>query len=373
MNFDVVSRHAIAQQSAGNTEAAIQSYQQALRMRPDWAEGQWNLAMLYYSTNQYPQAIAALKSWVAHKPSDGTAWAVMGLSEFATRDYSNALVHLQRGRELGFGGSAESVQAARYRLGTLLIRIGEFESATDVLAQEGGSGPLAGEIQFALGMSLLRIPLLPEQVEPSKKPLVQSAGQIAELLQDSKYDAAFLKFQELLRVYPTTPFLHYAYGTALASLSRYDDADAQLHQELRISPTSHLPYLRLAAIALRQHRPSDALPVAQRAIQLAPDSGEAHYLLGRAYLETSQDEMAVRELETAAKLSPTSPEVHFNLAKAYTKAKQPEKADQQRMIFVQLNALAEQQRSSHGSQSYEGPRDSSDFSVANGNPAPPQH
>ena len=169
--------------------------------------------------------------------------------------------------------------------------------------------------------------------------------------------------------YPTTPFLHYAYGTALASLSRYDDADTQLRNELRISPKSEMPYLRLAAIALRQHRPADALPSAQHAVQLAPDSGEAYYLLGRAYLETGQDEIAVHELETAAKLSPGSPEVHFNLAKAYARAKQPEKANQERDIFVRLNALAEQQRSLHGSQSYEGPRDRGDFSVASGSPA----
>jgi tetratricopeptide (TPR) repeat protein len=373
VDFDVVSRNAVAFQAAGNAEAAIQSYQQALQLRPDWDEGQWSLAMLYYSTNQYPQAITALKSWVARKPGDGTAWAVMGLSDFAIKDYNNALVHLQRGRELGFGGSAEAVQLAKYRLGVLLIRNSEFENATDLLAPEAGPGPLAREIQFALGMSLLRISLLPEQVEQSKKPLVQSAGEIAELLQNSKYDAAFLKFQELLPQYPTTPFLHYAYGTALASLSRYDDAEAQLHQELSISPQSALPYLRLAAIALRQHRPQEALPSAQHAVQLAPDSGEAHYLLGRAYLETGKDEMAVHELETAARLSPGSPEVHFNLAKAYAKAKLPEKADQERAIFVCLNALAEQQRSLHGSQSYEGPHDQGDFSAASGNtPPPPQ-
>jgi tetratricopeptide (TPR) repeat protein len=371
VNFDLVSHNAVALQSAGNAEAAIQSYQQALRLRPDWDEGQWNLAMLYYSTGQYPQAIAALKSWVARKPSDGTAWAVMGLSDFAIKDYSNALVHLQRGRDLGFGGSAEAVRTANYRLGTLLIRNGKFDNATDILAPEAGSGPLASEIQFALGMSLLRIPLLPEEVEQSRKTLVQGAGEIAVLLQNSKYDAAFLKFQELVSEYPTTPFLHYAYGTALASLSRYDDADTQLRNELRISPKSEMPYLRLAAIALRQHRPADALPSAQHAVQLAPDSGEAYYLLGRAYLETGQDEIAVHELETAAKLSPGSPEVHFNLAKAYARAKQPEKANQERDIFVRLNALAEQQRSLHGSQSYEGPRDGGDFSSASGNTPPP--
>ena len=128
-NFDVVSRHAVALQSAGNTEAAIQSYQQALRVHPDWDEGQWNLAMLYYSTDQYAQAIAALKSWVARKPSDGTAWAVMGLSDFAIKDYSNALVHLQRGRDLGFGGSAEAVRKRR-TTGSVRFSFGTASSTT---------------------------------------------------------------------------------------------------------------------------------------------------------------------------------------------------------------------------------------------------
>jgi hypothetical protein len=54
--------------------------------------------------------------------------------------------------------------------------------------------------------------------------------------------------------------------------------------------------------------------------------------------------------------------VHFNLAKAYAKAKLPEKAGQERAIFARLNALAEQQRSLHGNQSYGGSHEASDLS-----------
>jgi tetratricopeptide (TPR) repeat protein len=322
----------------------------------------WNQAMQDYSSTRYSEAMAALKIWVAHTPNDGTAWAVMGLSEFETKDYDNALIHLQRGQELGLGGSPESVRLAKYHLAILLNRDHQFDRATQVLAPEAGPGSLASEIQFALGMALLRIPLLPDQVEPAKHTLVQTAGETAVLLQGSKYDQAFPKFQLMLKDYPATPFLHYAYATALASLSQYDEAKAQLRQELRISPASELPFVRLASLALRQYRPADALPSAQRAVQLAPDSAEAHYLLGRTYLELGPEEKAVHELETASKINPGSPEVHFNLAKAYAKAKLPEKAGQERAIFARLNALAEQQRSLHGNQSYGGSHEASDLS-----------
>ena len=51
-------------------------------------------------------------------------------------------------------------------------------------------------------------------------------------------------------------------------------------------------------------------------------------------------------------MMPNSPEIHFHLARAYSKAKQPEKAEQERETFARLNAIAEHQRSTRGSQAY---------------------
>ena len=368
-SFEELSSRAAAAQAAGDADQAIQNYQQALQLRPEWDDGRWNLAMLHYSAGHYPAAISELKLWLERQPNFGTAWAMMGLCEFEMKDYKNALIHLQRGEQLGFGGSPEAVGLARYHLAVLENRNGQFESAMETLLPGTRSGTVAKEIQIALGMALLRMPLLPDQVDSSQSALLQSAGEIAALLENSKYDQAFPRLQVLLKQYPSVPFLHYAYGTALAALSQFDEAETQLRTELQISPGSELPYVSLASVALKQHRPAEALASAQRAVQIAPDSAESHYVLGRAYLELghdenaqderaqdehAQNERAVREFEQASTLAPGSPEVHFNLAKAYAKAKLPEKAEQERAIFVRLNALAEQRRSRSGNQAYGG-------------------
>ena len=264
-------------------------------------DASWSQTMNYFSMAQYPQAIAALRTWVERKPNDGTAWAVLGLCEFEMKDYDNALIHLQRGQALGFGGSAESVRQAKYRLGILLDRNTQYAEAMELLAPEASKGPLEKEIEFVLGMALLRMARLPQDVEPAQKPLVQSAGEIAVLLETSKYDQAFPKFQALLREFPDAPFLHYAYGIALASLSQYAEAEMQMREEIRISPASELPFVRLATISLKQHRAADALSPAERAVKLAPDSAEAHYILGRTHLELGEDQPAIRELEIAGK------------------------------------------------------------------------
>lgn len=360
--FEELSHRAAEAQRAGNQDLAMQSYQEALRVRPDWDEGRWNLAMLDYSAGRYREAISELKNWLQRKPELGTGWAVMGLCEFEIKDYGNALLHLEQGAELGLGGSPESVRLAKYRLAMLLNRDGQFERAMETIAGEPGSGPLAKEIEFVLGMALLHMRLLPEQVETPQIHLVQTAGEIAGFLQNSKYDEAFPKFQALLKEHPSAPFLHYAYGTALAALSQYDEAEIQLRKEAQISPTSELPYVRLASLALKKHRPAEALPDAQRAVRLARDSAEAHYILGRANLELGQEKAAVEELEVAGKLAPGSPEVHFNLAKAYAKAKMPEKAEEERAVFARLNALAEKRRSLSGNQAYGGSHDAVEFS-----------
>jgi tetratricopeptide (TPR) repeat protein len=259
---------------------------------------------------------------------------------------------LQRGQALGLKGSAESVQVARYRLAVLLNRRGKFENAEALLFSVAGSGPLTAQVREALGLSMLRMAVLPEEVDAAKRPLVSGMGEIGELLKGSLYDQAFPKFEALVKAFPASPFVHYVYGTALETFSRYDEAARQFELEIAVSPEDALPHIQLAAVALKQRRAEAALAPAQIAVKLAPESGEAHYVLGRAYLELGQNPQAISELEAAAKLSPESAQIHFNLAKAYGKADQPEKAEQERAIFTQLNAAVEEQRSRNGSQSY---------------------
>ncbi|MGB8323574.1 MAG: tetratricopeptide repeat protein [Candidatus Acidiferrum sp.] len=331
----------------------------------------WQQATQLFSAARYADAIPYLKSWLVAKNQDGTAWAMLGLCEFETRDYENALLHLEKGASLGLGGSPESVRVARYRLALLLIRNAQFDRAATLLVPEAEGNPLAPQIQFALGLALLHKKMLPDQVPSSDTPLVQSAGEISLLLHQSKYDAAFPKLQQLIQKYPSTPLLHYVYGLGLASLSRYEDADAQFNEESRISPQSELPYVQRAFVELQTRRPADALASAQRAVQLAPNSAEAHYVLGRSFLESGKYQEASQELQTAAHLNPGSPEVHFNLAKAYAKLNRREDAERERATFARLNSEIEYQRSHQGSQAYGAAHTASQLSQSQTQPQPP--
>jgi tetratricopeptide (TPR) repeat protein len=296
--------------------------------------------MQEHSEAQYAASAGHLKEWLRHNPDNGTGWAVLGLNEFALGQFDNALIHLDRGAQLGLTGNRESLQSARYSYGVLLIRAGKFDRASDVLASALKTGPLDAQVEYALGLALLRKQEVPGKQKQQEASLVSAAGKISALLRDSEYDAAFSRFQELIQQNGSVPFLHYAYGTALVAVSEFDEAAAQMQRERTISPTSELPCLRLASISLRRHNFTDAIAWSNCALLLSASSPEAHYLLGRASLEAGDNQTALRELEAASRLSPSSPEIHFNLAKAYARAKMPEKAEQERAIFSQLNETA---------------------------------
>lgn len=361
---EALTANGMTQQSAAEIHAAIQLTRTPSNRDPAMialyashptdetsASADWNAAMEAYSAGSYPQAISALKGWLERSPTDGTAWAVMGLAEFALKDYSNARIHLEHGISLGVKASPQATQLASDRLAQLLILDHQFDAASALLSPLAGKPPMESDLRLTLGMALLHIPSLPDDLTPEQRDIAQTGGAIVELLLASRYSQAFPAFQKLIAAHPATPWLHYAYGDALASLSRYDEAKAQMLAETQLSPRSPLPWIRIASLDLRQQQIPDALKAAQTAVTLSPDSAEAHYQLGRAYLEADDATKAIAELRTANSITPSNPEIHFALARAYSKAHQPEKAAAERAAFLQLKAAAQQEKGNLGAQS----------------------
>jgi len=346
--FDEWSHKAVAAGQAGHTEEAITDYLNALRLRPEWDEGWAQLGTLFYIAGRPTDGISALKNSLGIKAQRAEAWVFLGLCEFETKEYRNAYLHLEHGRELGFHGTPEAQRIASLRLAELRTWSGDFDGAKDLLIPEVDRNQLTDTTKTVLGLILLRIPRLPDQVEPSRGALVRAAGETAALLYAERYNEAFQEFQKMLKDFPNTLYLHYAYGSALESLSQHDEAEAQLREEIKLAPENALAYTRLADIFLKAEHPEDALSNAERAVQLDANAPGGHELLGRALLETGKTEAAVKELEIASRLAPNYAEVHFNLARAYTKARMPAEAERERAIFARLNEEEEAGKSSEG-------------------------
>jgi predicted Zn-dependent protease len=350
--FQRVAKEAGQARDANRINDAVGLYQQALKLNPRWDEGWWYLGTLYYDSDRYLEGAKAFHNLVEISPHYGSAWALLGLCEFEMKDYKNSFIHLQRGRVEGLGENHDLIHVTRYHQALVEILNGTFEDATSLLSSLVTENVLSNDVKLALGLALLHVPLLPNQIDPSKDALVSAAGNIGELEALNDFDEAKKAFERLIHDYPTTPFVHYAYGAMLAELSQYKESEQQLLEEIKINRDSSMPYMQLTYVYIRVNQFNDALLVGRQAVQLAPESFASHYLLGRTLLGLGQVNESIRELTIAKRLGPYSPEVRYNLARALARAKRTREAAQEQAEFERLDAIVQRAQQKSQPQSY---------------------
>jgi tetratricopeptide (TPR) repeat protein len=343
--FKKLAARAAEARDQNRLQEAAELYEKALRLNPRWEEGWWDLGRVDYEANNYGDGVKAFRNVVELDRRFGFAWVFLGLCEFETHDYGNAFVHLQMAKSKGLGKNDELWNVVDYHLALLHILHGEFETANKLLTDLVHHTVLSQNVKMALGLTLLRVPLLPDQIDPQKDALISEAGEAAELIALLDFDEAVTALQQLVRDFPTTPFVHFAYAHTLAGLGEYEKAEEELREEIKINPESSMPYILLARVDVRLTRFQDALPLAQEAARLAPQSFLAHYVLGRALLGTDKVTDAAAELTIAKRLAPYAPEIRYTLAVALARAKRSREAAEEQAEFRRLTALLSKERS----------------------------
>src|SRR5437588_10598691 len=320
-NFENLAANAQSAREAGKLDEAIRNYQAAVELRPNWEEGWWYLGTLLYDNDHFAEAVPALRRMLELDSNSTPGWAFLGLCEFEIGDYTDSFTHLQSAMRLGFSDSPEIKKIALYHLGLLLNLRGEFERATDLLVNASGPGAVPEQIKTALGLALLRVPILPAQVDPGKDALIHAAGDTAALLLNQQMDAASANFEQMLRDYPGTPYLHYQYGLALVAASQDQRAELQFREEIQAKPSDALSWIALATLNTRRKKFAEAMAAAQHAIELAPRSAAAYEALGQALHNQGKSEQAATALQRAHELANQPAEVELAQVRRYALSK----------------------------------------------------
>jgi tetratricopeptide (TPR) repeat protein len=334
--FAKVSAEATAAREANDTGKAVELYRQAVKLKPDWKEGWWYLGTLLYEADLYPDARDAFRQFNLLEKNSAPGLVMVGLCEFQTREYERALMHLERGRELGVGANRELDNVSRYHLALLLTRDQQYERANELLAAFARLGNDRTTIVEAEGIAALRMPMLPAEVPPDRRDIVMMAGRAVHEGNARREASARKAFEEVIARYPDAPNLHYLFGSFLL-LNSPEQAIAELKLELQRSP-KHVPArIVLALEYLKRGDSASALPFAREAVELDAKSFIGHNAYGRALVEQGQLDNGIKELELAAKIAPDSPETRYALAGAYAKAGRKADAARERAAFLKLN------------------------------------
>jgi len=334
-SFDQLAKQAEDAQHQGDSKLAVSFYLKALEIRPNWALGWRNVGMLLADLHDYPRAAEALRHLVSADPKSGEGWALLGLTEYELGHYDDAYRDLEHGRTLGVG-NADLEHVAAFHSALILIQKSEFDRSYRILLRVAEAGVNDPDLVMAFGLVALRLPMKPEQVDPSEVNLVGQVGQIEFQGVNAASSRTMEAYQKLLAELPRTPRLHYAYGNFLLSAGHFDDGIVEMQKETELSPQDPMPPLQIALADLRIGQAPAALPYAQKAVQLAPKLFAAHYALGWALYHLGENDKAIPELEEVVKLAPDSFQGHYALSVAYAKAGRKADAARERAAYAKL-------------------------------------
>jgi tetratricopeptide (TPR) repeat protein len=327
--FDELARQAAAARDADHVPQAIDLYQQALQLKPEWSEGWFYLGTLYYDSDRYANAQPAFAQFVklADKPA---GWAFLGLCEFETGDYTLAREHMQQALDGGLAPEIE--QVVRFHQALLLTRLGLFEQALHwykSLVRRGIHDPT---LVAGLGLNSLDKPMLPKETPPAQREFIAAVGRTAYAWMSGDNAKTEAAFHGLLEAYPAAPGVHNLYATYLLS-SHPDAALPELRRELEVNPQCVEARALLALLLLQAGQLSDASSYAKKAAEDQPSSPLAQYAYG---LTLADPHEAAAHLEIAERLDPSNFEYHVALAHAYSRSGRNDDARRERKISIQL-------------------------------------
>jgi tetratricopeptide (TPR) repeat protein len=316
-SFDDISHAAQQAYDAQHDDDAARLFAEAVKLKPDWAEGWWAIGMIDYQHNLYPECRDALGHMVALQTSAAPGFALLGLCEFRTKQYDLSFQHLKKAHVLipATEASGQLMNIANYHLAMLLTQQGAFEFAQRFYGEDVKVGDNA-DIMFAAGLPALRLAMLPSEVPKDQHDVVAMAGKTFWSTITHPPEQVEADFKALVAAYPSFPNVHYFYGTYLA-VHHPEQSVTEFLAELKVQPDSVPARVQLALHFINVQKPADALKYAREAVELSPESVGAQLALAEALKAGGDDQGALAAYQTAEKLDPDSATVRLYLVNAY--------------------------------------------------------
>ncbi len=362
-DFSRLSAKADAARDGDRLDEAVSLYRRALGIRPSWAEGWWSLGTIEYDRDHYAEAANALRRFIKLQPENGTAQAMLGLSEFQLGHDDAALQHIEKGKSLGLQNNPDLWNVVLFHEGTLLQRKGSFQSSQDTLEDLSLRAGCNDKLAAVFGMTMLRLNL--KELPPPGSPdaiIILRIGRAQCLAGQKKYDEARPQFEAVVQENPKYPNIHYAFGLFLFEIRDVAAGVDQLKQEIANDPNNTIARLRIAASEYKQDSAA-GLPFAEEAVKLDPKQPFAHMLLGLLRLDVDDYTNAIPELELARKGLPNESKIYAALGTAYSRAGRKQEAVQARQEFARL---AQQEKKKAEANVRNEPRNSNDGQISVG-------
>lgn len=251
---------------AGNPQAALKEFEDAVQADPRFAMGYAGLAEA---------------QWAMWSNTNDKVWADRAIASTATA------VALEPDRP-----------AVRYSAGFTLFRSGRFEEARQ-------------ELEKAIAL------------QPTSEDATRLLGRV--LIRQGKVDEGLAAFQKALEIRPNSVTLHTEMGLALFNASHYPEALDAFEKAIALAPNSASALSQAGAAALAIGDNAKALAFFERATAIQPRA-ETFSNMGTIYYGQGEFSKAANAYEASLLIQPLRALTHRNLGDAYLRLGRKEDA-----------------------------------------------
>jgi protein O-mannosyl-transferase len=266
----------------GKVDEAIGHFQQALQIKPDFANACNNLGLALFEKGKIEEAMAQYLRALQIKPDDADAHNNLGLALFQEGRTDEAMAHYRQALQI-----KPDHAEAHYNLGLALFQKGSIEEAIGQFKKALEAKPDYADAHNNLGLALF---------------------------QEGKTDEATAQYRQALQIKPDHLEAHYNLGLALFQKGSMDEAIGQLQKALQIKPDYAEAHVNLGLALFQEGKMDAAMAHYERALQIKPDLAEAHNSLGLTLFQKGRMDEARSHYQQALRIKPDYVEALNNLA-----------------------------------------------------------
>ncbi len=279
---------------AGQTEAAVEQHEQALRYRPYEPRYHFKLGVALSKQGKTAAAMLHFRETLRVKPDHADAHNNLGAALAEAGKFDESVPHYNEALRLDPNQSD-----ANNNLGAALVSLGRPQEA---LAQ----------FERAL------------QLNPHSLNARNNLGRIFSNL--GRPEEAVQQFNLALQQDPNSAETRNHLGAALAELGKFEAALDQYRLALQLNPRFSDAEVNLGKVLSKLGKVEEAIQHYERALELKPDNVAALFNLGNRLLAKGKLELAVQRYVQALGLQPEYAEAHNNLGLALRKLGKPAEA-----------------------------------------------
>jgi tetratricopeptide (TPR) repeat protein len=307
--FEIRSNLGAALSGEGLYSEAIGEYKQALALKPN-AQVRLNLALAYYKTGDFNQAIKTLQRVHAEEPGNMQAITVLSDCYLKLGQNKNVITLLTPVQQ-----AQPNNETFIYLLGTALVRDGQADKGQVLIDKILRNGDSA-ESRLLMGTAKYMV---------------------------SDYAGAREDLRKAVELNPNLPEAFAYYGMALLSTGDQAGARKAFERELHSDPNNFVSNLHMGVLLREDADYDGALKYLRHALGIRPADPGVRYQIASIEVARGQLAEAARDLESLVKDSPNFIEAHVSLATVYFRQKRKTDGERERAVYAQLNAARQTQ------------------------------